>query len=150
MQKLNLPEFSFKYRIHKEKKQILDMVRKKYTSLTPEEWVRQNFIAWLIYEKKYPAGLIAVEKELSLNELKKRFDVVIYNKNHIPIAIIECKAPGVKIVQKVFEQASRYNMVVKAKYLIVTNGLEHYCCNIDMENSTYSFMDQIPDYDKLF
>jgi hypothetical protein len=150
MNKLNLPEFSFRYRIYKEKKQIWDEVRKKYTALTPEEWVRQNFIAWLIREKKYPSGLIAIEKELTLNDLKKRFDVVVYNKSHLPVALIECKAPGVRIVQDVFDQVSRYNIVVQAKYLIVTNGMEHYCCNIDLENSTYSFMDQIPDYNNLF
>jgi len=150
MQKLNLPDFDFTFRMHGNKKQIWDFVRKKYVSLTNEEWVRQNFVAWLIHEKNYPAGLIAIEKELTLNELKKRYDVVVYNSNHFPAMLIECKAPNIEITQKAFDQASRYNLTVKVNYLLITNGIVHYCCYIDLEKGTYSFMDQIPDYNKLF
>lgn len=150
MQKLNLPEFNFSYRLFKGKRQIFDVVRKKFVSLTPEEWVRQNFIAWLIQAKKYPAGLIAVEKELSFNNMKKRYDAVIYNNKHVPAMLIECKAPGVSIIQKAFDQAARYNLVVKVRHLIITNGINHYYCSIDFEKGTYAFNDQVPDYDELF
>jgi hypothetical protein len=150
MFKLNLPEYSFKYRTNNSKQQIFDAVRKKYVALTPEEWVRQNFISWLITELKYPASHIAIEKELLLNEMKKRFDVVVFNKDNKPAMLIECKAPEVKISQKTFEQAARYNMVLKLKYLVVTNGLDHYCCQIDFLENNYSFLESIPAYDKIF
>ncbi len=149
MQKLNLPEYSFRYRINNEKQHVFDFIRKKYVMLTPEEWVRQNFLAWLVNNKHYPAGLIAVEKELKLNELKKRCDIVVYNNCHSPVLLIECKAPGVEITQKVFDQAARYNIVLKVNHLIVTNGMEHYCCFIDFEKETHFFMDEIPDYEKF-
>lgn len=150
LQELNLPEFSFNYRLYKGKRQILDIVRKKYVSLTPEEWVRQNFVAWLIQFKKYPSGLIAIEKELLLNNMRKRYDIVVYNSNHIPAMLIECKAPGVPITQKVFDQAARYNMSVKVGHMIITNGIDHYYCTIDSENGSFAFEDQVPEYDKLF
>jgi hypothetical protein len=150
MFKLNLPEYNFKYRTANSKQQIFDAVRKKYVALTPEEWVRQNFISWLIQELKYPISHIAIERELLLNEMKKRFDVVIFNKDNNPAMLIECKAPDVKISQKTFDQAARYNMVLKLKYLVVTNGLDHYCCQIDFLENRYSFLENIPFYDKIF
>ncbi|MGD0712375.1 MAG: type I restriction enzyme HsdR N-terminal domain-containing protein, partial [Bacteroidales bacterium] len=113
MVKLNIPEYTFKYRIVNSKQQVFDTVRKKYVALTPEEWVRQNFVSWLIQELKYPASHIAIEKELLLNEMKKRFDVVIFNRDNKPAMLIECKAPEIKITQKTFDQAARYNMVLK-------------------------------------
>jgi len=114
--------------------------------LTPEEWVRQNFLKYLVEEKKYPASLIAVEKEFKLNNLSKRSDAVIYNKQGNPYLIIECKAPEVKIDQKVFDQIARYNMVLNVELLVVTNGLQHFCCKLDAENDTYYFLKEIPDY----
>jgi hypothetical protein len=150
MQKLNLPEYTFSYRLFRGKRQIFDSVRKKFVSLSPEEWVRQNFIAWLIQTKKYPAGLIAVEKELSFNDMKKRYDAVIYSNKHAPAMLIECKAPGISITQKVFDQAARYNLVLKVKHLIITNGMNHYYCSIDFENGSFAFNDKVPDYDELF
>lgn len=150
IQKLNLPEYTFKFRMYRSRQQIFDAVRKKYIALTPEEWVRQNFIAWLINERHYPSGLIAIEKELLVNELKKRYDIVVYNRSHFPTMLIECKAPGVAVSQKVFDQAARYNLALKVSYLIITNGLTYYCCYIDMENGKYSFLENIPYYDKLF
>lgn len=150
MKKLNLPEFDFTFRLHDGKKQILDIIRKKYVSLTPEEWVRQNFIAWLLLHKNYPAGLIGIEKEIRVNKLKKRFDAIVYNKNHKPEILIECKAPEVAIAQKVFDQAAVYNMTLHVRYLIVTNGMEHYCCTVDPEKRKYSFLDDIPAYAGLF
>jgi hypothetical protein len=149
MVKLNIPEYTFKYRIVNSKQQVFDTVRKKYVALTPEEWVRQNFVSWLIQELKYPASHIAIEKELLLNEMKKRFDVVIFNRDNKPAMLIECKAPEIKITQKTFDQAARYNMVLKLKYLIVTNGLEHYCCEIDFIENRYSFLEIIPNYNNI-
>ena len=150
MQKLNLPEYIFRYRSYQSRQQIFDAVRKKYVAFSPEEWVRQNFVAWLINERHYPAGLIAIEKELLVNKLKKRYDIVIYNCKHIPSILVECKAPGIAVSQKVFEQAARYNLALKVSYLIVTNGITHYCCYIDVENGTYSFQEHIPFYEELF
>ena len=149
MQKLNLPEYTFNLKLCKSGQQIFDAVRKKFVSLTSEEWVRQNFVTWLINEKHYPASLIAIEKELVVNELKKRYDVAVYNKSHIPSLLVECKAPDIIISQKVFDQAARYNIALKAEYLVVTNGITHYCCFIDIENGKYSFLERIPDYDDL-
>jgi hypothetical protein len=150
MQKLNLPEFSFRFRKWDDKPQIFDTVRKKYVLLTPEEWVRQNFIAWLIQHKKYPAGLMGIEKEIEIHGLKKRYDAVVFNTNHFPEVLIECKAPEVEITQKVFDQIAIYNMKMQVRYLIVTNGMEHFCCVVDAEKRKYSFLETIPDYADLF
>lgn len=150
MLRLNLPEYCFRYRIFNGKQQIFDSFRKKYVALTAEEWVRQNFIAWLVNDKKYPAGLIAVEKELALNNMKKRYDIVVFNKNSAPAILVECKAPGIKITQKVFDQAAHYNLALNVDFLIVTNGLEHYCCAVDLKRGTYNFMEEVPGFEKLF
>lgn len=149
MQQLNLPEYGFNLRNNKGKKEIFDALRKKYIALTPEEWVRQNFIQFLILEKLFPAGLIAIEKALVVNTMSRRTDAVVHDKNGFPLVIIECKAPEVKISQKTFDQIARYNMTLKVKYLIVTNGLVHYACSIDFENQSYSFLKEIPMYDNL-
>jgi len=146
MEKLNLPTYSFNIKFIEQRKYIFDFIRKKYVILTPEEWVRQNFLKYLVEEKKYPASLIAVEKEFKLNNLSKRSDAVIYNKQGNPYLIIECKAPEVKIDQKVFDQIARYNMVLNVELLVVTNGLQHFCCKLDAENDTYYFLKEIPDY----
>ncbi|HNW97431.1 MAG TPA: type I restriction enzyme HsdR N-terminal domain-containing protein [Bacteroidales bacterium] len=150
MRQLNLPEYSFRFRQRNDKTQVFDIIRKKYIVLTPEEWVRQNFVAWLIHEKKFPTGLIGIEKEITLNGLKKRYDIVIYNLNHRPEMLIECKAPDIAVSQKVFDQIAIYNMVMHVKYLIVTNGLEHFCCTMDFEKQKYFFLDDIPEYTQLF
>ena len=146
MEKLNLPTYSFNIKFIEQRKYIFDFIRKKYVILTPEEWVRQNFLKYLVEEKKYPASLIAVEKEFKLNNLSKRSDAVIYNKQGNPYLIIECKAPEVKIDQKVFDQIARYNMVLNVELLVVTNGLQHFCCKLDAEEDTYYFLKEIPDY----
>ncbi|MFH0864589.1 MAG: type I restriction enzyme HsdR N-terminal domain-containing protein [Bacteroidota bacterium] len=150
MKKLNLPEFDFTFRISESKKQIWDAIRKKYVSLTPEEWVRQNFVAWLVHHKNYPQGLIGIEKEINVNRMKKRFDIIVFNKSHHPEVLIECKAPEVTISQKVFDQIAVYNMAMKVKYLIVTNGMEHFCCTVHHEKQKYSFLAEIPEYENLF
>lgn len=150
MEKLNLPTYSFNIKLIEQRKYIFDFIRKKFVILTPEEWVRQNFLKYLVEEKNYPASLIAVEKEFKLNNLSKRSDAVIYNKMGNPFLILECKATSVKIDQKVFDQIARYNMKLKVDILIVTNGMEHYCCRIDYENQKYYFLKDIPNSNDLF
>ncbi|MDX9695595.1 MAG: type I restriction enzyme HsdR N-terminal domain-containing protein [Bacteroidales bacterium] len=146
MESLNLPTYSFNLKLIEQRKYIFDFIRKKYVILTPEEWVRQNFLKYLVEEKKYPASLIFVEMEFKLNNLSKRCDAVIFNRKGEPIVIVECKASSVKIDKLVFEQIARYNMQLKVDYLIVTNGLKHFCCKIDFENQSYAFLKEIPDY----
>lgn len=149
MHKLNLPEYPVKFGESSEKLTIFDPIRKRYVILTPEEWVRQNFILYLIKDKKFPTSLLAVEKKIVLHTLTKRCDIVVYNNKGNALLIVECKSPDVNISQKTFDQIARYNMKLKVNYLIVTNGLKHYCCYIDYENDSYSFLEGIPEYDKL-
>jgi hypothetical protein len=125
---------------------IFDNLRKKYMVLTPEEWVRQHFVQFLIQEKKYPVSLIALEKQLTINNRKKRTDILVFNKEGSPEIIVECKAPKIKITQATFDQIARYNLKLKANFLIVTNGLEHFYCKMDFEKETYIFLQDIPDY----
>lgn len=145
MQQLNLPFYQITLKEENGKHFIYDDIRKKYLSLTAEEWVRQNFIKYLISEKNVPASLVVIEKGLKLNQLTKRADVLIY-KDSSPMVLIECKAPNVKISQDTFDQISRYNLTFKVPYLIVTNGMNHYCCQIDFENNSYVFLEEIPDF----
>jgi len=146
MQRLNLPTYNFKIKNSQNKTLIFDKLRKKYVVLTPEEWVRQHFIHFLIEEKKYPVTLIAIEKQLIINNLKKRTDILIFNRNGNPEIIIECKAPSIKISQDTFDQIARYNLKLKARFLIVTNGLSHFYCKMDFKNKTYHFLKEIPNY----
>ncbi len=146
MHQLNLPEANFKILQENDKLKIFDIIRKKYVAFTPEEHVRQQFIHYLINEKNYPKGLLAVEKQLKVYDTEKRADIVLYNSSGKPLVIVECKAPSINISQKAFDQITRYNMTFKAKFLIVTNGLKHYCCKPDYENNTYDFLKDIPDY----
>ena len=125
---------------------IFDNLRKKYLVLTPEEWVRQHFVNYLINDKHYPASLIALEKQLVINNRKKRTDILIFNKKGTPEIIVECKAPSIKITQDTFDQIARYNLKLNANYLIVTNGLQHFYCKMDFENETYIFLKDIPSY----
>ncbi|MES2286053.1 MAG: type I restriction enzyme HsdR N-terminal domain-containing protein [Bacteroidota bacterium] len=144
MKTLNLPPYQFKLKQQGVRTQIFDSIRKKYVVLTPEEWVRQNFLQFLIQDKKYPASLIAVEAGLKYNQLQKRMDVLVYDKQGTPHLMVECKAPEVKINQDVFDQIARYNMVFKVKYLVVTNGMHHFCCVMDYTNNAYQYLEQIP------
>jgi hypothetical protein len=114
--------------------------------LTPEEWVRQHFVAFLMEEKKYPTSLIAIEKQLIINNRKKRTDILIFNSEGKPDIIVECKAPKIKITQNTFDQIARYNLKLKANFLVVTNGLEHFYCKMDFENKSYIFLNEIPNY----
>ncbi len=146
MQQLNLPTYQFKIKNSENKQLIFDKIRKKYMVLTPEEWVRQNYVEYLLIEKKYPISLIAVEKQVVVNKLKKRFDILIFNKQGAHNVIIECKSPKIKISQDTFDQIARYNLQLNANYLIVTNGLEHFYCTLDIKNQKYNFIKEIPDY----
>ena len=148
MIKLNLPFFSFKIKSMENKLYIFDIFRKKYMVLTPEEWVRQNFAHYLIQNKKYPKSIIAIEKQLNINKLTKRTDILIFDKNGNPDIIVECKAPSVKINQDTFDQIARYNLKLNANYLIVTNGLQHFYCKIDHQLKKYHFLKDIPAYNK--
>lgn len=127
---------------------VYDPLRKKYVTLTPEEWVRQHFVEWLCEYKHYPRSLMANETEIKLNDTKKRCDTVVFDKNCQPLLIVEYKASDVNITQDTFDQIVRYNMQLHAKYLIVSNGRNHYCCKIDYANNTYHFIKNIPDYNE--
>src|SRR5690554_2827060 len=149
MQELNLPTYQFKFKVEDKRTKIFDTIRKRFFVLTPEEWVRQNFIEYLINEKNYLKGLIAIEKGLKLHGLQKRTDILIYSKAGKPLLMVECKAPDVKINQTVFDQIGRYNIHFKLPYLIVTNGIEHYCAMIDFDKKDFSFLSDIPNYDEI-
>ena len=149
MQQLNLPSYPIKLKEEKGEQYIFDAVRKKYLKLQPEEWVRQNFIQYLVQEKKYPISLIEVEKGLKYNELQKRADIVLNSTKGKPVVLVECKAPQVKISQATFEQVAVYNTVFKVPYLIVTNGLDHYCAKINFDGNSFQFLEEIPNYSEL-
>ena len=146
MQQLNFPSFTFRFKNSENKVSIFDAIRKKFIILTPEEWVRQHVIQFLIAEKNYPISLINVEKVLKVNGLRKRYDVVVYNSDGSIFILIECKAPEVTISQSTFDQIARYNMTLKSDYLMVTNGLNHYFCQMDFENEKYTFLENLPNY----
>ena len=144
--KLNLPNAELKIKLVEETTQVFDEVRKKYFKLTPEEWVRQNFIHYLNKEKNYPFGLMGVEKMVKYNSLKNRADIVIWNREGMPSVIVECKAPNLKITQDAFNQIAKYNYKLRVKYLVVTNGLQHFCCEMDYKNNKITFLEEIPEY----
>ena len=146
---LNLPSFAVKIQQRNGKNLIFDPLRKKYVALTPEEWVRQHFTHFLTDHKGYPKGLLANEIQLDLNGTKKRCDTVLFNKDLSAGMIVEYKAPHIAITQAVFDQITRYNMVLKVDYLIVSNGINHYCCKIDYQSMSYSFLPDIPSYTDL-
>ena len=144
--KLNLPNVALKTKLVDGTTQVFDVVRKKYFKLSPEEWVRQHFIHYLKSEKKYPFGLMKVEKMVKYNNLSTRADIIIYNIEGKPHMIVECKSSDTKITQDVFDQISRYNFNLRVKYLVVTNGLQHFCCKLDYQKNKIDFLKDIPDY----
>ena len=146
MQKLNFPTYSFRFKNSENKVSIFDEIRKKFILLTPEEWVRQHVIHFLLQDKNYPKSYINVEKLIKINDLSKRYDGVVFQPNGEIFLLIECKAPEVAISQQTFDQIARYNLVLKAKYLMVTNGLNHYFCQMDFENEKYVFLKELPEY----
>jgi len=149
MQTLNLPTYSFKIKSEDNRKYIFDEIRKKYLLLTPEEWVRQNFIKYLVKEKKYPRQLMSVEMEFKIGKLIKRCDIVVFNKAGKPNMIVECKSPSITINQDTFDQISDYNRYFNVIYLIVTNGIKHYCCKFDKNIGRFPFIEEIPEYSEL-
>jgi type I site-specific restriction endonuclease len=149
MQRLNLPTYLFNTKSENGRTYILDSIRRKYIVLTPEEWVRQNIIRYLNEEKKYPLSLMSVETGFKLNKLQKRTDIMVFGRDGKAIAIIECKAPDVKITKQVFEQIVRYNLSFKVRFLIVTNGMEHFCCRLDHETNGHEFLKDIPGFEEL-
>lgn len=149
MQALNFPRFSFRFKNNENKLAIFDEIRKKFVILQPEEWVRQHCVQFLIEMKHYPKSLINVEKELLVNSLKKRYDILVFKPDGSIHLIVECKAPTVKITQDTFDQIARYNMVLNATYLMVTNGINHYYCQIDAANQRYVFLESIPEYNTI-
>ena len=144
MQKLNLPDFELTLRKEEGKVWIFDVIRKKYLVLTPEEWVRQNFIQYLKSEKKYPESLMAVEKQIFVNGNQRRFDLLVYLRNGQPHLIAEFKAPNIKITQETFDQVVRYNMSLRVERVVVSNGLQHFACEIDYIKNSYSYLPEIP------
>lgn len=149
MLSLNLPAFDAKIAARNGKNVIFDVIRRRYVALTPEEWVRQHFVHFLLAHKGCPQALMANEVQVQLNGTKKRCDTVLYRRDLTARMIVEYKAPEIEITQKVFDQITRYNMVLKVDYLIVSNGLQHYCCRIDYEHNSYTFLQDIPEYQDL-
>jgi len=149
MYRLNLPQYEIKIGEKDGKHRIFDFLRRKYVALTPEEWVRQHFVHYLTDYKGYPKGLLGNEIELSIGEKKLRCDTLLYNKESQPQMIIEYKAPTIKLQQKTFDQISVYNLLLHVDYLIISNGLQHYCCKMDYEHQKYVFLERIPNYEEL-
>ncbi len=144
LQPLNLPPHPFKITEVNGQLTLFDEIRKKNIVITPEEWVRQHFVQYLIKEKKYPKTLIKLEGGHKLHGKARRTDIVVYNREGNKVLLVECKAPGVAITQKVFEQIARYNMTHKIELLAVTNGLQHYFCVINFEEGSYKFISELP------
>ena len=149
MFRLNLPQYEIKITEKDGKRMIFDFLRRKYVALTPEEWVRQHFTHYLVEHKGYPKGLLGNEIELQIGDKRLRCDSILYNKVAQPQMIIEYKAPTVPLQQKVFDQVSAYNLLLRVDYLVLSNGMEHYCCKMDYEHQKYLFLQEIPDYEKL-
>ena len=145
--KLNLPYIVLKTKLVEGTTQVFDVVRQKYFKLTAEEWVRQHLIHYLNRYKNYPFGLMAVERMIKYNNLKTRADIVLYDSEGRPNVIVECKAPNIKITQGVFDQIARYNFKLRVRYLLVTNGINHFCCEMDYASNQIIFLSEIPIFD---
>jgi len=146
---LNLPAYEYKLKQSPEKTLIFDSIRRKYVVLTPEEWVRQHFIHYLTGHLHYPKGLISVERGMVYNTLVKRTDICVYDTNRQPLLLVECKAPDVAITPAVINQATTYNKTLKARLVVLSNGLEHYCWQVDFANNRLQILQHIPDYRQL-
>lgn len=146
MFQLNLPTFNLQLRSTRTRPEIYDFLRRRYVKLTPEEWVRQHFVHWLIEEKGYPQGLLGNEIALQCGTKRLRCDTILYDRQLHPVAIIEYKAPTVALSQKVFDQIATYNILLHVDFLMVSNGLQHVCCRMDYANNRYVFLPDIPDY----
>ncbi len=147
--RLQFPEYSFTIRRQATKAEIFDLIRKKYVALTPEEWVRQHAVRFLHEELGVPLGMMVLEKKLVLNRLGKRADILVYGLDRNARLLVECKAPEVRLNQKVFEQIARYNLVLRVPFLLVTNGIKHHCFEIDHGSNTILSLDHIPDWKEM-
>jgi hypothetical protein len=146
MQKLNFPDYTFRFKNSENKVAIFDEIRKKFIILTPEEWVRQHVVKYILEQKMYPKSHVNVEKIVKVNGLTKRYDVVIFNPDGSIFLLVECKAPCITISQSTFDQIARYNMSLNAIHMMVTNGLNHYFCQMDYEQEKYFFLQDLPEY----
>ena len=146
MQSLNFPIFQFRFKNTENKQHIFDVIRKKFVLLTPEEWVRQNTIHYLIEILKYPKSYINVERQLKINDLIKRYDIVVFLPSGKIFLLVECKAPEIIISQKTFDQIAQYNFILQAENLMLTNGLQHYFCTMDLQQKKYLFLKELPSY----
>jgi len=146
MQKLNLPEYDLKLKEESGRTLVFDPFRSKYLVLTPEEHVRQHFARFLVEERGFPASRMATEYALKLNKMSKRCDIIVFDRQVKPVVLVECKAPSVRITQDVFDQVARYNVVFRVSYLLVTNGLKHYCAKVGFESGEITFLEDIPHY----
>ncbi|MCQ2258500.1 MAG: type I restriction enzyme HsdR N-terminal domain-containing protein [Bacteroidaceae bacterium] len=149
MEQLNLPPCEVKIKKEGDMVKILDVLRRKFVALTPEEWVRQHFVHFMLDKKGYSPNLMNNEVALSLNGTNRRCDTVVYDASGKPKMIVEYKAPHIEITQKVFNQITRYNMVLEVEYLVVSNGMKHYCCKVDIQEGTFGFLNDIPSYEEL-
>ena len=149
MAQLNLPPYEIRVKEEQGRRTIFDFLRRRYVALTPEGWVRQHFVHYLVEHKGYPKGLLVNEKELRVGEKKLRCDTLLYNKALAPQMIVEYKAPDIELTQRVFDQITVYNLLLHVDYLIVSNGLQHYCCRMDYAGQRYEFLAEIPEYAKI-
>jgi hypothetical protein len=149
LEPLHLPDYPLRIEIREGKRKVFDPLRRKWVLLTPEEHVRQLFVQFLVREKNFPEGLIAIEKGFRHRELYRRSDILVYGRNGEPLLIVECKAPGVKITEQVFDQIAMYNMKFGLSYLVITNGMEHYACSMDFKEKKYVFLRSLPGYEEL-
>ncbi len=149
MTQLNLPPFDVRVRNEAGRQQIFDVLRRRYVALTPEEWVRQHFVHFLIEHKGYPKGLLCNEIELRVGEKRLRCDTLLYNRDLKPLMIVEYKAPEIEITQRVFDQITAYNMLLHVDYLVISNGLQHFCCHMDYVRHSYVFLQDVPHFNNL-
>jgi len=146
MERLNLPTYDYELRNQDGRVVILDTIRKRFVTLTPEEWVRQHFVQYMINHLDFPCGLIGIEVSIPIRERHYRADIVGYDRQVVPLLLVECKRPSVKLNQDVFNQIGYYNIGFNVPYLVITNGMEHYCCLINHSDQSYQFLDAIPSY----
>ncbi len=146
MEQLNFDRYTFRFKNSENKTAIFDEIRKKFVILTPEEWVRQHVVHFLMIDKNYPKSLINVEKLLKINGMTRRYDVVVFNSDGSILILVECKAPHIKISQETFDQVARYNLTMQSDYLMITNGDNHYFCQMDYQNQAYIFLQDLPHY----
>ncbi len=146
---IHFPEFDFKVKTENGKRLIFDKARKKYVAITPEEWVRQHILHYLIDVKRYPVGFISVEHAIAVNNMQKRCDIVVFDKRFRPALIVECKQPEIALAQNIFDQAGRYNLTLQVPYLAITNGTDNMAAQLDLKTGRIDFLEDYPEYGAL-